>query len=125
MSLPRNWSTAGRMLSAGVSTLSDVDVVVIGAGVFGAWTAYRLRLAGRSVALVEALGPGNSRSSSGGETRIIRSSYGHDGIYARWARRSLPAWKEVFAAAQQPELFQQTGVLWTVPVGDPRVAANC
>ena len=38
---------------------------------FGAWTAYKLRQDGASVLLLDAYGPGNSRSSSGGETRVI------------------------------------------------------
>lgn len=104
--------------------MPDYDCAVIGAGVFGAWIAYRLRLSGRTVALIDALGPGNSRSSSGGESRITRSSYGPDEIYSRWALRSLPAWKQVFQNTGQPHLFQHTGVLWTAPEADPRVASN-
>ena len=49
------------------------DVAVIGAGVFGAWTAYQLRRAGLRVALLDAYGPGHSRASSGDESRITRS----------------------------------------------------
>ena len=48
------------------------DVLVIGSGVFGVWTAYYLANAGASVTLVDAYGPGNSRSSSGDESRILR-----------------------------------------------------
>src|SRR5579859_5609598 len=55
-----------------------VDLVVVGAGVIGSWTALRAREAGLSVVLVDAWGPGNIRSSSGDETRILRSSYGTD-----------------------------------------------
>src|SRR5690349_6538689 len=73
------------------------DVAVIGAGVFGAWTAYWLRRAGAQVLLVDAYGPGNSRASSGGESRMIRLGYGPDEIYTRSAQRSLELWKELFA----------------------------
>ena len=93
--------------------------MVVGAGVFGSWTALRLRESGRSVALVEAWGPGNPRSSSGGASRVIRMGYGADEIYTRWALRSLIAWKELFARAQCRELFQPTGVLWTASPGHP------
>ena len=48
------------------------DAVVVGAGVFGAWTALHLRRSGRTVALLDAYGAGNNRSSSGGESRILR-----------------------------------------------------
>ena len=88
------------------------DVAVIGAGVFGAWIAYCLAKSGASVALLDAYGPANSRASSGGESRIIRMGYGADEIYTRWSLRALPRWKDIFAQAGRPELFQPTGVLW-------------
>ena len=88
------------------------DVAVIGAGVFGAWTAYTLRRAGAEVLLIDAYGPGNSRASSGGESRMIRLGYGPDEIYSRWAQRSLVLWKELFEDARTVSLFQNTGILW-------------
>ena len=93
------------------------DVAVIGAGVFGAWTAYHLRAAGLKVVLLDAHGAAHSRSSSGGESRIIRMGYGADEIYTRSAMRSLTLWQEFCRGAGQP-LFHQTGVLWTAAEGD-------
>ncbi len=55
---------------------STADVIVIGAGAFGGWTAYHLQELGMKVMLVDAYGPGNSRATSGDETRGVRSSYG-------------------------------------------------
>jgi monomeric sarcosine oxidase len=94
------------------------DVAVIGAGVFGAWTAYQLRRSGKRVVLIDAYGAGNSRSSSGDESRIIRMGYGADEIYTRSALRSLRLWRELFARVDQP-LFHQTGVLWLAYEDDP------
>ena len=54
---------------------SDYDVVVIGAGVFGSWTAWHLAQRKQKVLVLEAYGAAHSRASSGGETRIIRMSY--------------------------------------------------
>ncbi len=88
------------------------DVIVVGAGVFGSWTAYFLRKTGASVLLLDAYGPANARASSGGESRIIRMGYGADEIYTRWSMNALKEWKELFARAARPELFQPTGVLW-------------
>ena len=51
--------------------------------------------------LVDAYGPGNSRASSGGETRVIRMGYGADELYTRWSQRSLDLWKELAAASGQ------------------------
>ena len=94
------------------------DVAVIGAGVFGAWTAYYLRQAGARVLLVDAYGAANSRASSGGESRIIRMGYGADEIYTRSAQRSLDLW-QAFCRETGQSLFHQTGVLWTATEGDP------
>jgi sarcosine oxidase len=90
----------------------NYDAIVIGAGVFGSWTAYSLRKSGASVLLLDAYGPANARASSGGESRIIRMGYGADEIYTRWSMNALPKWKELFAQVGRPELFQSTGVLW-------------
>jgi sarcosine oxidase len=87
------------------------DFVVVGAGVFGAWTAHSLRRQGHSVTLVDAYGAGNSRSSSGDETRIIRMGYGGDTLYTRWAALSLELWQGLFRSIDQ-DLFLKTGVLW-------------
>ena len=94
------------------------DVAVVGAGVFGAWTALRLRRSGRSVTLVDAFGAGNTRSSSGGASRVLRIGYGRDAIYSRWAQRSLDAWLELFRDGRL-ELFTRTGVLWMARSDDP------
>jgi len=94
------------------------DIAVIGAGVFGAWTAYQLAASGQRVLLIDAYGAGNSRSSSGDESRIIRMGYGADAIYTRSAQRSLKLWKKLFARTGQ-QLFHQTGVLWLAHEDDP------
>ena len=96
----------------------------MGAGVFGAWIALHLRRSGRTVALVDPYGAGNSRSSSGGESRIMRMGYGADEVYTQWALRSRQHWTEVFDQVKRPELFQKTGVLWTPRPGDPRAATT-
>jgi sarcosine oxidase len=89
------------------------DVAVIGAGSFGSWIAYALAERGLRVALTDAHGPGNSRASSGGETRIIRMSYGSSTIYTRMARESLDHWKRLFAESDQENLFVESGALFT------------
>jgi len=93
-------------------------IAVVGAGVFGAWAAYQLRLAGADVLLVDAYGPGNSRASSGGESRILRMGYGPDAIYTRMAQRSSLLWRQLFDRIGQPRLFQPTGVLWLAREND-------
>ncbi len=70
------------------------DVVVIGAGVFGVWTALLLRERGHTVRLLDAYGPGNSRSASGDESRHIRAGYEANSLYSDWAMKSMTLWKE-------------------------------
>src|SRR5579884_2270462 len=94
------------------------EVVVVGAGVFGAWTALELEQRGARVLLLDAYGPANSRASSGGESRIIRMGYGAEEVYTRWARESLGAWLALFRSIGQ-ELFYPTGVLWLGRSGEP------
>ena len=90
---------------------SKAHVAVIGAGVFGAWTAHHLLRAGHRVTLVDALGPAHSQSSSGGESRLIRAAYGKDAIYTRMALDSLAQWKTLSAISGLP-IFIPTGILF-------------
>lgn len=90
--------------------MNEYDVVVVGAGAFGSWTAYHLARAGKGVAIVDAYGPGNSRASSGGETRVMRCAYGASDTYTRWAARSLEQWKALLGDTE-PRDFHETGVL--------------
>jgi sarcosine oxidase len=102
---------------------SSVDAVVVGAGAFGSWTAWWLLRTGKSVLLLDAWGPAHSRSSSGGESRIIRMGYGADEIYTRMATRSLVLWRQLCEELSEP-LFYCTGVLWIGSTGDPYSAAT-
>ena len=103
-----------------MSNTVSYDVVVVGAGVFGAWTAWHLANRGQRVLLAEAYGAAHSRASSGGESRIIRMSYGRDEIYTRWSQNSLTQWKKLFAATGQ-KLFVPTGVLWLASESDEQL----
>lgn len=96
-----------------------MHVTVVGAGVFGAWTALWLRRRGASVTLVDRYGAGNSLASSGGESRATRSAHGPDRFYPGWQRRSLTQWMEL-----DPHLFVETGVLWLARRDDGFEAAS-
>jgi glycine/D-amino acid oxidase-like deaminating enzyme len=91
-----------------------MEIVVVGAGVFGAWTARHLVTTGATVTLVDAYGPANSKASSGDESRIIRCGYGPDEIYSQWARDSLVQWREAIdrLESRNAPLFHACGVLW-------------
>lgn len=90
---------------------SKLHVAVIGAGAFGGWTALYLLRSGARVTLVDAWGPGNSRASSGGETRVIRGTYGPEQPYTKLAVRALELWKQ-HERQWNRQLFFPIGVLW-------------
>src|SRR5262245_61140454 len=106
-------SVSPAILKAGVIG-SAAHVAVIGAGVFGAWTAEHLRRAGHKVTLVDMAGPANSRASSGGESRMTRGAYGRDAVYTRMALESLKEWKALSATSGLP-IFVPSGVLFFFP----------
>jgi glycine/D-amino acid oxidase-like deaminating enzyme len=105
----------------GAEASRTTDLLVVGAGVIGAWTAYWARAGGagpdadrggdRQVTLLDAWGAGHLRATSSDEHRIIRSAHGDDPFYARWARQALAHWLHAEEAWDVP-LFVPAGVLW-------------
>ena len=92
-----------------------MHVAVIGAGVFGAWSAKFLTDAGHRVVIVDAYGPANGRASSADHSRVIRAGYGADAIYSRWATESLVDWQWLSDTTGRT-LLARTGALF---LGDP------
>ncbi len=92
-------------------TAAAPDLLVVGAGTMGAWTAWHALRAGLSVQLVDAFGAGHPRATSGDESRVIRSAHGTDRLYPRWARRSREQWIELGASVGE-DLFVEAGTLW-------------
>jgi glycine/D-amino acid oxidase-like deaminating enzyme len=90
---------------------SKRHIAVIGAGAFGGWTALHLLECGARVTLLDAWGPGNSRASSGGETRIMRATYGPDQPYTELAARALKLW-EKYERHWKKQFLHRSGVLW-------------
>jgi glycine/D-amino acid oxidase-like deaminating enzyme len=96
---------------------SKPHVAVVGAGAFGGWTALHLLERGARVTLLDAWGPGNSRASSGGETRIMRGTYGPDQPYTELAARALKLWQK-YERRWGRRFLHRTGVLWMVSSRD-------
>ncbi|MBI3750059.1 MAG: FAD-dependent oxidoreductase [Chloroflexi bacterium] len=91
--------------------MGSPDLVVVGAGVIGSWTALRALEGGRRVRLVDAFGPGDVRATSGDESRITRASHGTDRLYPIWSRESREAWIALGEATGNP-IFEDCGVAW-------------
>ncbi|MBL8272009.1 FAD-dependent oxidoreductase [Steroidobacter sp.] len=100
--------------SARAQTSSAWDSIVIGAGVFGVWTAWNLQRKGHKVLLLDAWGVAHSRSSSGGETRLIRTEYAGNEFYTRWAWESLAEWQALSRRHESP-IFRDVGALYIYP----------
>ncbi|MDE0512964.1 MAG: FAD-dependent oxidoreductase [Gammaproteobacteria bacterium] len=102
--------TAGRTFAR---NSAKPHVLVAGAGAFGGWAALYLLRQGARVTLVDPWGPGNPRSSSGGQTRNLTGAYGTPEVYLEWARRSMRLWQEHQQQWQLP-LYDPIGALWMV-----------
>jgi len=98
---------------------SKPRIAVIGAGAFGGWTALRLLERGAHVTLIDAWGPGNSRSSSGGETRVMRGTYGPDQPYTELAARALRLWA-TYEGKWKRQFLHRSGVLWMASSRDDK-----
>ncbi|MBC7895376.1 MAG: FAD-dependent oxidoreductase [Cytophagaceae bacterium] len=96
-------------------------IVVVGAGAFGGWTALSLLRAGARVTLLDAYGAGNSRASSGGETRVIRGVYNGKATYIDMVARALVLWKEAESRWQR-RFYHRTGALWMFEGSDDAFA---
>ncbi len=97
-----------------LSTISlplSTKITVVGAGAFGGWTALSLLRLGFDVTLVDAWGAGNSRASSGDETRVIRYTYGANETYFQMTLRAMSLWRENEVRFGK-KLMHTTGVLW-------------
>ena len=114
-----------------VRTRQTPDIAVVGAGAFGAWTALHLQQSGAQVTLVDQYGPANSRATSGGETRGVRTGYGghpHELLWMSWAKRAIEkwnAWDEQWQDMLLPRVFFTTSDLimrdeWTDFMEDTR-----
>jgi glycine/D-amino acid oxidase-like deaminating enzyme len=98
-------------------------VIVVGSGAFGGWSALALLRAGKRVTLVDAWGAGNSRASSGGETRVIRAVYGGTALYSEMAVRALKLWRDAEKLWKRQVLFH-TGALWSCAGDDGYVTRS-
>ena len=87
------------------------SAVIVGAGTFGASLAWWLARAGTDVTLVDQFEPGDTRATSGGESRLIRCGHGPDPLYTASARRARTLWRELEAESGEA-LLVECGLVW-------------
>lgn len=83
--------------------MATTDFLVVGAGLAGAATAWRLAQLGRPVTLVEQDVPATEHGSSHGSARILRFAY-PELDYIRLVQAAMPGWRELEAAHGAPLL---------------------
>jgi len=88
-----------------------MQIVIVGAGTFGASLAWSLARAGEDVVLVDQFEPGDARATSGGESRLIRCGHGADELYTASARRARALWRELEAETGE-QLMVEIGMAW-------------
>lgn len=93
------------------------SVLVVGAGIFGGWTASALASKGFDVILVDQFTPGNTRASSGGESRTLRYAHGDDELLTDWAIRSTEYWHQLDRGWPEP-LLARAGATWLIRDGE-------
>jgi sarcosine oxidase len=98
--------------------VADTEVIVIGAGVMGAASAWALARRGVQVTLLEQFTPGHALGASHGRARIFRLAYPEQ-LYVRLAQAAHPLWREV-EDETGTALLSLTGA---VDHGDPPVLA--
>ncbi len=87
----------------------EVDVLVVGAGLMGAMTAWAAGRRGLRVLVLEQFAPGHERGSSHGSARIVRRAY-PDPMYVRLTGQAFELWTELEAQIGAP-LLRMTGGL--------------
>jgi sarcosine oxidase len=96
------------------------DVFVAGVGVMGGALVRALARAGLRVGACDGHQPPHDRGSSHGESRIIRSAYFEDPVYAPLARRAQTLWRALEEETGR-RLLRVTGGLDIGPEGGPLV----
>lgn len=97
-------------------------VAVVGTGVIGAMTAWRLALRGARVLAFDTYAPGHDRGASAGETRIFRTIYKEGGQYVPLLRRARELWDELERTSGR-RVLTGTGCLTVGRPDDPDVRA--
>lgn len=93
------------------------DVIVIGAGIQGCFTAYHLAKHSKRVLLLEQFFLPHSRGSSHGQSRIIRKAYSED-FYTRMMEECYQTWTQLEHEAGT-SLHRQTELLLLGMKEDP------
>ena len=99
------------------------DVIVVGAGLMGAASAWAAAGRGLSVLVLDQYQPGHPHGSSHGSARIVRRGYG-DGLYTQLGGRAFELWHEVEHASGSSLLRMHGGLDFGPRRNVPQVAQH-
>src|SRR3982750_2263064 len=99
------------------------DVAVVGLGVMGAASLYRLTKRGVRAIGIEQFQPGHDQGSSHGESRIIRLGYFEHPSYVPLLRRTYELWRELEAEAGA-KILHIPGIVEIGPAGGEVVSGT-
>jgi sarcosine oxidase len=88
-----------------------MKVAVVGGGVMGAATAWRLAQRGADVVCFDRYSPPHANGSSHGDSRIIRTAYFEGAFYVPLLREAFELWRELEAVSGS-RLLTMTGALY-------------
>jgi len=93
------------------------DVVVVGAGIFGATAALEMRRRGHTVTLLDPGPLPHPDAASTDISKVVRADYGADRFYAQLMLAALERWRALNDRWDEP-LFHETGfsILSSVPL---------
>ncbi|RYG67971.1 N-methyl-L-tryptophan oxidase [bacterium] len=94
-------------------------ILIIGAGIVGAMTAWRLAKAGHEVEVFEQYGLDHDRGSSYGDSRVVRRVYA-DPFYTALMADAYPLWEDLQEQVGQ-ELFAKVGGIFFGPADHPDI----
>ena len=86
------------------------QLLIVGAGVFGASAALELAQRGHAVTLIDPGPLPHPRASSTDISKMVRADYGSDLFYTRLAREAIAGWRRWNAESGQT-LYHETGFL--------------
>jgi len=100
--------------------METCDAIVVGLGVMGAASLYRLAKRGLHAIGIEQYAPGHDHGSSHGETRIIRLGYFEHPSYVPLLREAYAFWRALEAECGE-KLLNVTGIVEIGPAGSDLV----
>ena len=113
---------SGALRARGGGSTEPYDLLVVGGGVMGAWTAVCAAKRGAKVCLADQFEPAHEHGSSHGDGRIYRLAYTEE-IYVDMMLHSLPLWRELQTFAAEP-LMEETGGLNFARIDEGRLHAQ-